>query len=316
MELKYLETVLAVAEYLSFSRAAEEIPCSQASVSRHVGTVERELGYAIFERSTKSGSVSLTRKGSAVLKQIQNIVSECNALFDTADKSSGTTYRLGLFAGPFGIIAKSRIVSQTYINDPELHLVIEDIRRGDILRVLTQAKIDGIFMYEVYMKDDASYKGLANKHGGLSFEFLKTQELEIAVPKGHRFAEWKSVSFSELRDETFLLDYDITKQEIRREDTAHLGFLKNCISAGFSPRIVTLNSSVMEFSNIRDAVIAERGLVYPTFQLPMLHDNSGAVLIPVRDAIYHARYYFVTLDSRPGKNNEKLCHILKELCNR
>ena len=315
MELKYLETVLAVAEFQSFSRAAEEIPCSQASVSRHIATVERELGYAIFERTTRSGTVSLTREGSAVLPKIRTIVRECGELFAQADRSGGSTYRLGLFAGPFGIIARSRIVSQTYINDPDLHLVIEDVRKADALRALTQAKIDGIFMYESYLKADEPSINLSYRHGAVSFEFLKTQELELAVPKGHRFAGRESISFSELRDETFLLDYDITKQEVRREDTPHIGFLKNCEAEGFTPRVVTLNCSLMEFANLRDTVIKERGLVYPTFKLPALHDNSDVVLIPVTDAIYCARYLFLSTDSRSAKNSETICRVLKELCN-
>lgn len=57
MEIQYLETVLAVAQYLSFSRAAEEIPCAQSSVSRHVGIVENELGAKIFTRSSKTLSL-------------------------------------------------------------------------------------------------------------------------------------------------------------------------------------------------------------------------------------------------------------------
>ena len=315
MELKHLVSFTSVVRLGSFSRAAEEIPCSQASVSRHIATVERELGYAIFERSTRSGTVSLTQEGSAVLPKIRAIVRECGELFDQAGRSGGSTYRLGLFAGPFGIIARSRIVSQTYISDPELHLVIEDVRKADALRALTQSKIDGILMYETYLKADEPNVNVSYRHSGVSFEFLKTQELQLAVPKGHRFAERESISFRELRDETFLLDYDITKQEIRREDTPHIGFMKNCEELGFVPHVVTLNCSVMEFANLRDTVIKERGLVYPTFKIPALHDNSGVVLVPVSDAIYRARYLFVSLDSRSAKNNETIFCVLKELCN-
>ena len=107
----------------------------------------------------------------------------------------------------------------------------------------------------------------------------------------------------------------ITKQEIRREDAPHIGFMKNCEEAGFTPRVATLNCSVLEFANLRDTVVKERGLVYPTFQIPALHDNSEVVLVPVRDAIYRARYLFVSLDSRSAKNNETVCRVLRELCN-
>ena len=44
---------LTVAEEMSFSRAAELLYVSQPSVSRQVALLERELGYALFDRSSK-----------------------------------------------------------------------------------------------------------------------------------------------------------------------------------------------------------------------------------------------------------------------
>lgn len=44
---------LQVAESMSFSKAAEELYVSQPSVSRQVQLLEQELGFSLFDRSSK-----------------------------------------------------------------------------------------------------------------------------------------------------------------------------------------------------------------------------------------------------------------------
>ena len=53
---------LKAAEYMSFSRAAEDLYVSQPSVSRQIRQLEEELGYLLFDRSHKH-HISLTAAG-------------------------------------------------------------------------------------------------------------------------------------------------------------------------------------------------------------------------------------------------------------
>lgn len=241
MNLKYLEMVIMVAQYRSFSRAAEEIPCSQASVSRQINAVEQELGYPIFERSTKSCSVRLTDKGEAAFKQIRDIVARYNALFGKIRTNKRASYRLGIFAGPLGFSAKSVVVANMYMHCPELHLRVDDVRRGAFINELTQSRIDGLLMYDAFIEEEKPVNDRSFRQGGLAYTFLKTQYPVIAFPRSHRLADRESVSVSELCDETFLLDYDIIHQEIRNEDTAHRGLLLSCMKAGYMPNVVSLD---------------------------------------------------------------------------
>ena len=116
----------------------------------------------------------------------------------------------------------------------------------------------------------------------------------IAFPRYHRLACRESVSISELRDETFLLDYDIINQKIRNEDTAHRGLLLSCLRACFTPKVVYLNVAGSNLVNIRDVAIMENSWIYQTFSLKSLH-NDNNIFIPLSEPQYYAQYYFVTM---------------------
>jgi len=65
MEVFHLRYFTAVAEHLSFSRAARELHMAVSPLSRRVRDLERELGVRLFERD--SHSVALTSAGAALL---------------------------------------------------------------------------------------------------------------------------------------------------------------------------------------------------------------------------------------------------------
>jgi hypothetical protein len=71
--LRELECFVAVAEELSFTRAARRIHLAQPPLSRHVHALEARLGARLFERSARS--VSLTAAGRAFLQDTQRALS-------------------------------------------------------------------------------------------------------------------------------------------------------------------------------------------------------------------------------------------------
>ena len=65
MELHHLRYFVAIAERLSFSRAAEDLDLSQPSLSRQMRDLEEELGAPLFNREGRR--ISLTAAGAALL---------------------------------------------------------------------------------------------------------------------------------------------------------------------------------------------------------------------------------------------------------
>lgn len=80
MELRHLQTLVAVAEEGSFSRAADRLRIAQSAVSRTIRDLERELGRPLFDRSTHH--VELTVAGQLTLDHARATLAAAHAVRD------------------------------------------------------------------------------------------------------------------------------------------------------------------------------------------------------------------------------------------
>lgn len=78
MELRHLQTFVAVAEEGGFSRAAERLRIAQSAVSRTIRDLERELGRPLLDRSTHH--VELTVAGRLALDHARTTLAAAHAI--------------------------------------------------------------------------------------------------------------------------------------------------------------------------------------------------------------------------------------------
>src|ERR1035441_3606870 len=76
MEIRHLQALVGIAEYGSFSSAAEALGTVQSNVSAHVARLEKELGCPLVDRS----SGRLTEEGDIVVGRARRMLVEMNAL--------------------------------------------------------------------------------------------------------------------------------------------------------------------------------------------------------------------------------------------
>lgn len=82
VELAQVEAFLTLSEELHFGRAAERLYVSQPMVSRRITALEREIGGALFERSSRR--VRLTPLGGQLRAQLQPAYAQLTAAMDCA----------------------------------------------------------------------------------------------------------------------------------------------------------------------------------------------------------------------------------------
>ena len=78
MDIRNLQYFIAVAEHLSFSRAAQSLFISQPSLSIRISALEEELGVKLFRRAHQK--VFLTTEGVALLPAAREIIEKVNSL--------------------------------------------------------------------------------------------------------------------------------------------------------------------------------------------------------------------------------------------
>ncbi|MEU4212500.1 LysR family transcriptional regulator [Streptomyces sp. NPDC026206] len=100
MEIRQLRYFLTVAEELHFGRAAERLHIVQSAVSQQVRRLERELGAALFDRTTRS--VGLTEAGSRLLPHAREVLAaeaRARAAIGELREGRAVTLRLGTSSG-------------------------------------------------------------------------------------------------------------------------------------------------------------------------------------------------------------------------
>lgn len=86
MDIEYLRTVTLVAQQGSFAAAARALSVDPSSVSRTVAAVEAELGLRLFQRSTRS--LSVTEEGEIYLARLVPLLEELDRAQDDAREVS------------------------------------------------------------------------------------------------------------------------------------------------------------------------------------------------------------------------------------
>lgn len=94
-----LEAVLAIVRHGSFRAAALDLGLSTTAISNAIGKLERELSVRLFNRTTRS--VSLTHAGRIFVAQIKPALEDIRKAMDTVRSQQETpsgTLRINAFA--------------------------------------------------------------------------------------------------------------------------------------------------------------------------------------------------------------------------
>jgi LysR family hydrogen peroxide-inducible transcriptional activator len=144
LSLKDLQYVLAVAEHLNFSRAAEECHVSQPALSKQIKNLEGQLGVSLFERSKRQ--VLLTSAGQVFCTKARRVLDEAETLLNSMSSMGqplSGVFRLGVIASscPYLMPYCVAALQQQF---PALQLLLTEGLTEPLLEQLRQGRLDAI----------------------------------------------------------------------------------------------------------------------------------------------------------------------------
>ena len=183
MELRQLKYFLTVAEELHFGRAAERLHIVQPAVSQQVRRLERELGVDLFERTTRS--VTLTEAGRSFLPHARAVLTATDRATEAIAAFRGErVLRLGTSEGLGDRL--DRLLGEFARRSPGTQLELTHAPTAQRLSQVRDGELDATVVR-------GDWPG-----PGLDFTPLWTDEVLVALPAAHPLAASETVDFASL----------------------------------------------------------------------------------------------------------------------
>lgn len=188
MELRHLRYFVAVAEELSFTRAAARLRTAQPSLSQQIRQLERMVGAKLLDRSRHH--VGLTNAGRIFLQQAKDIlarVEHAGRLAKQAADGHAGELAVGTFpSADVRVLPALRPLVAEHM--PDLRLILHSKYAVDPIAGLQSGTLDVAFV-----------RGPLEAEGLDSIELLREQ-LVIVLPSHHPLARRKSIPVKSLDD--------------------------------------------------------------------------------------------------------------------
>jgi DNA-binding transcriptional LysR family regulator len=195
MELRHLRYFSAVAEDLSFRRAARRLHVSEPALSQQIGDLEDELGLRLFDRNSRR--VELTEVGRVFLVGARRaLVSAEEAIAHAKEAAAGDRGRLSI--GTLGPVTHA-FLPDALARFRELFPLVEVTVLHMDNRTQTDALLNGSIMLRI------GYPGLnMDESETLSTMLLLRSPICVACSKRRWPAKRGNPTLSDFRNDNFL----------------------------------------------------------------------------------------------------------------
>src|SRR5438445_4269294 len=193
MDTRQLTAFCTVVERRSFSQAAEQLGVTQPAVSLQIRSLEKRLGLQLLDRSGRR--VEPTESGRRLYRSAQRLLAvEQQLLAELGEEAEGELagrLELGASTGPGGTVMPVVLAEfQQLHSGVHVALSVSD----------TQRVVEQVARREL----ELGVVGAARRHRGVVFEPFFRDEVVLAVPAGHRFAD-RTVTLEGLNGEPLVL---------------------------------------------------------------------------------------------------------------
>ena len=193
VDLRQLEIFVKVAEFGSFSKAAEALYLTQPTVSEHIRTLEDEVGVRLLDRLGRGAAI--TRAGQLLLSYAQRMLAlsrEARQAMDGFQGRMSGELLIGASTIPGEYVLPAMIgrFKEKY-PDISITLLIGD----------SQTAVDWV----AEGRAELGVVGARLSHRGVDYKELMPDEVVVVVPGTHPWHGRKQIALEELRSEPLLI---------------------------------------------------------------------------------------------------------------
>jgi DNA-binding transcriptional LysR family regulator len=273
-------TVLA--EELHFGRAAQRLGMSQPPLSQAMMRLEEELGVELLDRTGRK--IGLTRAGHVFLDETRRLTEQQALAIDhtrAAHHGIRGTIALG-FVGSvsYGLLPELLIKFRSAY--PDISFELRELTSSEQLRDLEARRIEiGIIRLPLIGTDAFSMKA------------IKRERMIAVLPKDHVLSMRKTVSLTQLADETFIMFPPHRSLSLLAKT------IMACHAAGFSPRV---GPQAWQMSTMMSLVAAKAGIALLPAQVRNI-PHPGVIYREVKGDDHHLDLEIALLwrrDNRSG----------------
>jgi DNA-binding transcriptional LysR family regulator len=220
MELKNLKSFVAVAEQLSFIRAARLLHLSQSALTEQIQKLEEELGVPLLLRDRRS--VKLTAAGIVFLAEARATLARAKQAVERVQKAArGEVGRLRIgFVSSAALEIVPGIVVAFRSQFPAVSLDLTNLRTSSQVKALLSESIDVGFLR------------LPLSHDQLTIRVIHREPLVVVLPLGHPMANETQIRLVQLQNEQFVA------YARRWAPGFYDAVIQMCTREGFSPEII------------------------------------------------------------------------------
>jgi len=269
VELRHLRYFVAVAEERSFSRAAIRLDIAQPPLSQQIRRLERDLGFALFARTSKG--VSLTRSGETLFKHARIVLEAAAVAIEaTSAAERGEAGRLTVaFINSAAYAALPRLLKAYRQVQPDVEIEVREMRIVDQLDALVDERIDvGILRPPI---SDACLDSLC----------LIREPFVVAVPNDHELAKRTRLALTDIdgqpivtyphghragfreRFDSAILAAGITPRTVHEATQVHA--ICGLVAGGAGLAVVPASARVLRIAGLRFIPLREKSLIAETW---------------------------------------------------
>lgn len=269
MNLNQLKYFVAVAENLSFTKAASQYYISQTAITQQVKALEELIGTPLLDRNTRP--ISLTPAGKTFLGEAKSILQRMEiALYKTVESSTGLegTLKIGYTKGYERSDLGDKL-SSFHHKYPNILLTFYRYDTDVLATGLMNKDFDIIFTWDSSnMRQDPT----------LDYYVVEHVPLYLAVYRSHPLAQQKTVSRKDMKGEKIIF-MSPSSTGMSFGDNFYLGLYQK---EGYQPDIL-MNTSDGE--TVLMMVAAEQAIsVVPKYCIDRMIHAENLTFIPLEGA--------------------------------